>query len=96
MCKPVYISINTDLPPPPQVLQSSDLPAGLVNIITGSRDQLTAALATHSVIKAIWYWGSAEVRTKHVHQCLHFNWGVNNSLTSSSSSSSPLLCVLLP
>ncbi|XP_056264149.1 aldehyde dehydrogenase family 16 member A1 [Pseudoliparis swirei] len=42
------------------VLQSSDLPAGLVNIITGSRDQLTAALATHSVIKAIWYWGSAE------------------------------------
>lgn len=43
-----------------QVLQSSDLPAGLVNVITGSRDQLTAALANHSVIKAIWYWGSAE------------------------------------
>ncbi|XP_034046358.1 aldehyde dehydrogenase family 16 member A1 [Thalassophryne amazonica] len=43
-----------------QVLQSSDLPAGLVNIITGSRDQLTVALATHNVIKAIWYWGSAE------------------------------------
>lgn len=48
---------------PPQVLQSSDLPAGLVNIITGSRDQLTAALANHSVIKAIWYWGSAEAST---------------------------------
>lgn len=44
-----------------QVLQSSDLPAGLVSIITGSKDQLTSALATHSVIKAIWYWGSAEV-----------------------------------
>ncbi|XP_012713422.2 aldehyde dehydrogenase family 16 member A1 [Fundulus heteroclitus] len=43
-----------------QVLQSSDLPAGLVNIITGNRDQLTAALANHSVIRAIWYWGSAE------------------------------------
>ncbi|KAM7372630.1 hypothetical protein PAMP_009785 [Pampus punctatissimus] len=43
-----------------QVLQSSDLPAGLVNIVTGSRDQLTVALATHSVIKAIWYWGSTE------------------------------------
>ncbi|KAL7377577.1 hypothetical protein ABVT39_001540 [Epinephelus coioides] len=43
-----------------QVLQSSDLPAGLVNVITGSRDQLTAALANHSVIRAIWYWGSAE------------------------------------
>lgn len=43
-----------------QVLQFSDLPAGLVNIVTGSRDQLTMALATHSVIKAIWYWGSSE------------------------------------
>ncbi|XP_044036203.1 aldehyde dehydrogenase family 16 member A1 [Siniperca chuatsi] len=43
-----------------QVLQSSDLPAGLVNVVTGSRDQLTVALANHSVIKAIWYWGSAE------------------------------------
>ncbi|XP_040917548.1 aldehyde dehydrogenase family 16 member A1 isoform X2 [Toxotes jaculatrix] len=43
-----------------QVLQSSDLPAGLVNVISGSRDQLTVALANHSVIKAIWYWGSAE------------------------------------
>ncbi|MEQ2181887.1 hypothetical protein GOODEAATRI_016282, partial [Goodea atripinnis] len=42
------------------VLQSSDLPAGLVNIITGNRDQLTVALANHSVIKAIWYWGRAE------------------------------------
>ncbi len=52
-------------PLPPQVLQSSDLPAGLVNIIAGSRDKLTVALANHSVIKAIWYWGSAEVRTKH-------------------------------
>uniref|UniRef100_A0A3Q3JDQ7 Aldehyde dehydrogenase domain-containing protein n=1 Tax=Monopterus albus TaxID=43700 RepID=A0A3Q3JDQ7_MONAL len=43
-----------------QVLQSSDLPAGLVNVISGNRDQLTVALANHSVIKAIWYWGSAE------------------------------------
>ncbi|XP_068194032.1 aldehyde dehydrogenase family 16 member A1 [Antennarius striatus] len=43
-----------------QVLQSSDLPPGLVNIVTGSRDQLTVALANHSVIKAIWYWGSVE------------------------------------
>lgn len=43
-----------------QLLQSSDLPAGLVNIITGSKDHLTVALATHSVIKSIWYWGSAE------------------------------------
>ncbi|XP_061701015.1 aldehyde dehydrogenase family 16 member A1 isoform X2 [Syngnathoides biaculeatus] len=43
-----------------QVLLSSDLPAGLVNVITGRRDQLTKALANHSVIKAIWYWGNSE------------------------------------
>lgn len=52
-----------------QVLQSSDLPAGLVNIITGNKDQLTAALANHSVIKAIWYWGSAEGCQYLQHMC---------------------------
>ncbi|KAG9330365.1 hypothetical protein JZ751_025580 [Albula glossodonta] len=43
-----------------QVLQSSTLPDGLVSIITGSRDQLTHALANHNVVQAIWYWGSQE------------------------------------
>ncbi|XP_043955170.1 aldehyde dehydrogenase family 16 member A1 [Gambusia affinis] len=52
-----------------QVLQSSDLPAGLVNIITGNRDQLTVALANHSVIKAIWYWGSAQGCQYLQHTC---------------------------
>uniref|UniRef100_A0A1A8JCD4 Aldehyde dehydrogenase 16 family, member A1 n=3 Tax=Nothobranchius kuhntae TaxID=321403 RepID=A0A1A8JCD4_NOTKU len=52
-----------------QVLQSSDLPAGVVNIITGSPDQLTVALANHSVIKAIWYWGSAQGRQYLQHTC---------------------------
>ncbi|XP_029292994.1 LOW QUALITY PROTEIN: aldehyde dehydrogenase family 16 member A1 [Cottoperca gobio] len=52
-----------------QVLQASDLPAGLVNVITGSRDQLTVALANHSVIKAIWYWGSAEGCQYLQHTC---------------------------
>uniref|UniRef100_A0A3Q3WKF7 Aldehyde dehydrogenase domain-containing protein n=1 Tax=Mola mola TaxID=94237 RepID=A0A3Q3WKF7_MOLML len=52
-----------------QVLQSSDLPAGLVNILTGRRDQLTVALANHSVIKAIWYWGSAEGCQYLQHTC---------------------------
>uniref|UniRef100_A0A3Q4GZS1 Aldehyde dehydrogenase 16 family, member A1 n=1 Tax=Neolamprologus brichardi TaxID=32507 RepID=A0A3Q4GZS1_NEOBR len=52
-----------------KVLQSSDLPAGLVNVITGSRDQLTVALANHSVIKAIWYWGSAEGCQYLQHTC---------------------------
>ncbi|XP_012673555.1 aldehyde dehydrogenase family 16 member A1 [Clupea harengus] len=41
-----------------QILQSSDLPGGVVSIISGGRDQLTQALANHSVIQAVWYWGS--------------------------------------
>uniref|UniRef100_A0A665VG82 Aldehyde dehydrogenase domain-containing protein n=1 Tax=Echeneis naucrates TaxID=173247 RepID=A0A665VG82_ECHNA len=52
-----------------QVLQSSDLPVGLVNVISGRRDQLTVALANHSVIKAIWYWGSAEGCQYLQHTC---------------------------
>ncbi|KAM8844626.1 aldehyde dehydrogenase family 16 member A1 [Spinachia spinachia] len=52
-----------------QVLQSSDLPAGLVNIISGSRDQMTVALANHSIINAIWYWGSAEGCQYLQHTC---------------------------
>ncbi|XP_077475750.1 aldehyde dehydrogenase family 16 member A1 [Stigmatopora argus] len=52
-----------------QVLLSSDLPPGLVNIITGRRDQLTKALANHSVIKAIWYWGNNEGCQYLQHSC---------------------------
>lgn len=59
-----------------QVLQACDLPAGLVSILTGRRDQLTAALANHSVIKTIWYWGSPEVRT----ECLYSRAGVRATL----------------
>ncbi|XP_061080748.1 aldehyde dehydrogenase family 16 member A1 [Conger conger] len=43
-----------------QVLQSSAIPEGVVSIITGGKDQLTRALANHSVVQAIWYWGSQE------------------------------------
>ncbi|CAL8305362.1 unnamed protein product [Merluccius merluccius] len=52
-----------------QVVQASDLPAGLVNIISGARDQLTVALANHNVIKAIWYWGSPEGCQYLQHTC---------------------------
>lgn len=41
-----------------QVLETSDVPAGVVNIITGERDALTETLAKHYDIEAFWYWGS--------------------------------------
>ncbi|XP_076852487.1 aldehyde dehydrogenase family 16 member A1 [Brachyhypopomus gauderio] len=43
-----------------EVLQMSDIPGGVVSVITGGRDQLTQALANHSEIQAIWYWGTVE------------------------------------
>lgn len=44
------------------VLQACDVPAGVVSVISGGKDQLTQALANHNEIQAIWYWGSAEGR----------------------------------
>lgn len=43
-----------------QVLDTSDLPGGVVNIVTGSRDALSKVLAQHDDVDAMWYVGSAE------------------------------------
>ena len=43
-----------------QVLETSDLPAGAVNIVTGVRDELAEVLAKHDAVQAMWYFGSAE------------------------------------
>ena len=41
-----------------QVLETSDLPGGVVNIITGARDALATVLAEHEDVDAVWYHGS--------------------------------------
>eukprot|EP00747_Dinoflagellata_sp_TGD_P167467 gnl/TRDRNA2_/TRDRNA2_191927_c0_seq1.p1 gnl/TRDRNA2_/TRDRNA2_191927_c0~~gnl/TRDRNA2_/TRDRNA2_191927_c0_seq1.p1 ORF type:complete len:822 (-),score=165.52 gnl/TRDRNA2_/TRDRNA2_191927_c0_seq1:212-2677(-) len=43
-----------------QVFDTSDLPAGVVNIVTGDRDHLTLPLVDHQDLQAVWYFGSAE------------------------------------
>jgi aldehyde dehydrogenase (NAD+) len=43
-----------------QVLDTSDVPPGVVNIVTGSSDELAAVLAAHDDVDGIWYFGSAE------------------------------------
>ncbi len=43
-----------------QVFETSDLPPGVVNIVTGERDTLCQVLAEHDDVDAIWYFGSAE------------------------------------
>jgi aldehyde dehydrogenase (NAD+) len=43
-----------------QVLDTSDLPGGTVNIVTGEQQELSAELARHYDIEGLWYWGTAE------------------------------------
>ena len=42
-----------------QVLDTSDVPPGVVNIVTGKRDELAAVLAAHDDVDGIWYYGGA-------------------------------------
>jgi aldehyde dehydrogenase (NAD+) len=42
-----------------QVLDTSDLPGGVVNIVTGDRDHLTKTLIQHEDVDAVWYFGPA-------------------------------------
>jgi aldehyde dehydrogenase (NAD+) len=43
-----------------QVLDTSDVPAGVVNIVTGGRDELARILAAHDNVDGIWYFGNRE------------------------------------
>jgi aldehyde dehydrogenase (NAD+) len=42
-----------------QVLDTSDVPAGVVNIVTGLRDELVPTLAAHDDVDGIWHFGDA-------------------------------------
>lgn len=43
-----------------QVLDTSDVPPGVVNIVTGDRDHLTKTLIEHEDVDGMWYFGNAE------------------------------------
>lgn len=40
-----------------QVFDTSDLPGGVVNIVTGKRSVLTPTLADHDAVDAVWFFG---------------------------------------
>ncbi len=42
-----------------QVIETSDVPGGVLNIVTGERDVLTKTLAEHDQVDALWYHGDA-------------------------------------
>jgi len=43
-----------------QVLETSDVPGGVFNIVTGERDVLAKTLAEHDDVAALWYVGGAD------------------------------------
>ena len=43
-----------------QVFDTSDVPGGTINIVTGDRDELAKTLAEHDDVAALWYCGSQE------------------------------------
>ncbi len=43
-----------------QVIETSDVPAGVVNIVTGDRFSLSKTLAEHDGVDAMWFAGSSE------------------------------------
>ena len=46
-----------------QVLETSDVPDGVVNIVTGSRTALAKTLAEHDEVDGLWFFGPREVAT---------------------------------
>ena len=43
-----------------QVIETSDFPAGVINIITGNQHELSGVLARHDEVDGVWYFGTKE------------------------------------
>lgn len=46
-----------------QVLDTSDVPGGVVNIVTGNKDHMAKTLVAHEDVDAMWYFGDARGAT---------------------------------
>ena len=44
-----------------QTLETSDIPAGVVNILTGNKTELAEQLAGHAEVDGIWCWAEPEI-----------------------------------
>lgn len=50
-----------------QVMDTSDVPGGVINIVTGKQDELAAVLADHDDVDGLWYFGTKEGSKKIEH-----------------------------
>jgi len=61
-----------------QLLETSDVPAGVVNIVTGASDELGGVLADHDGVDALWHFaendGLGDAKSRSVHN-LKRVWG---------------------
>ena len=46
-----------------QVFDTSDIPGGVINLVTGSKDELAGVLARHDDVQGLWYFGSRDGST---------------------------------
>lgn len=51
-----------------QILDTSDLPGGVLNIVTGERDVLAKTLAEHDNVDSVWYFGPQAEGSKAVEE----------------------------
>ncbi|HCH33179.1 MAG TPA: aldehyde dehydrogenase, partial [Oceanospirillaceae bacterium] len=50
-----------------QVLETSDIPAGVVNLVAGPKADLSKHLAGHAEVDAVWCWADAETNKSVEH-----------------------------
>ena len=74
-----------------QVLDTSDVPGGVVNILTGSHAELAKPLASHLNVDAVWSFSSTDLskeieavsagnlKRTWVNNATAFDWGVDHS-----------------
>ena len=43
-----------------QLFDTSDVPGGVINLVTGRREELAGVLAAHDDVDGMWYWGTRE------------------------------------
>lgn len=43
-----------------QIIETSDVPGGVINIVTGKQDELAGVLANHDDVDGLWYFGTKD------------------------------------
>jgi aldehyde dehydrogenase (NAD+) len=56
-----------------QILETSDMPDGVINIVTGNSNKLGRVLAEHEQVDAIWYQAEDAQGSKLAEACSAFN-----------------------